>query len=256
MYKDQVFVINLKKSTTRREEIQEEFHSKGVNFTFFDAIDGRETNHFIYDDYNYPKRLWLTSGKPPSPGELGCYASHYLLWLKCIELNQPIIVCEDDIQLNDNAESIIQTTFERIHEFGFLRLEPLVDFRPSESHVIEANIDCQIRLMKNNFGGARSYAISPAAASKLIKHAWCFPVDCFIGAHYLHHQFSYQLSPTLITEELGIHETTIQNNAEPELNRTPIYRKITREIYTLYKKIRLNMRYQNELKKMDLKIND
>ncbi|WP_025452269.1 glycosyltransferase family 25 protein, partial [Helicobacter pylori] len=32
-----------------------------------------------------------------SLGELGCYASHYSLWQKCIELNEAICILEDDI---------------------------------------------------------------------------------------------------------------------------------------------------------------
>ena len=36
-----------------------------------------------------------------TPGELGCFASHYLLWEKCLELNEPIVVIEDDAQLEE-----------------------------------------------------------------------------------------------------------------------------------------------------------
>lgn len=245
MLKNHIFVINLKKSTDRREKIQEEFHSKGIDFTFFDAVDGRESNHFLYDDYELTKRLWLTSGKYPSPGELGCYASHYLLWLKCIELNHPIIICEDDIELNENANEIIDVVFKRITHYGFLRLESLIDEDESESSLIDNSDGYSIKLIKNNCGGLRSYAISPLAAAKLIKHRWCLPVDCFVGANYLHGQFSYQLSPTLVIEH-GKYESTIQ--IKDDKNKTPLYRKPSRELYTLYKRIRLYLDYHNKLK--------
>lgn len=32
-----------------------------------------------------------------SPGVKGCFYSHYLLWRKCVELNEPILIFEDDI---------------------------------------------------------------------------------------------------------------------------------------------------------------
>lgn len=32
-----------------------------------------------------------------SPGEMGCFDSHYRLWQKCVELNEPIMVFEDDV---------------------------------------------------------------------------------------------------------------------------------------------------------------
>lgn len=247
MLKNHIFVINLKKSTDRREKIKEEFRTKGIDFTFFDAIDGRESPHFIYDDYDLKKRLWLTSGKYPLLGELGCYASHYLLWLKCIELNHPIIICEDDIELNENANEIIKTAFKQVKEYGFLRLESLMNESENESYLVSTKDGYSIRLIKNNSDGFRSYAINPQAAAKLIKHRWCLPVDCFVGANYLHGQFSYQLSPTLVIEH-GKYESTIQ--IEDDKNKTPLYRKPSRELYTLYKKIRLYLNYKIKLKSL------
>lgn len=38
-------------------------------------------------------------GKHLQPGEQGCFYSHYRLWQKCVELNEPIIIWEDDIVL-------------------------------------------------------------------------------------------------------------------------------------------------------------
>jgi GR25 family glycosyltransferase involved in LPS biosynthesis len=40
------------------------------------------------------------NGKISSPGVKGCFLSHYGLWQKCAELNEPIIIWEDDIVLS------------------------------------------------------------------------------------------------------------------------------------------------------------
>lgn len=37
--------------------------------------------------------------KMQSPGVKGCFYSHFRLWKKCVELNEPIIIWEDDIVL-------------------------------------------------------------------------------------------------------------------------------------------------------------
>jgi glycosyl transferase family 25 len=37
--------------------------------------------------------------KACTPGVKGCFYSHYRLWQKCVELNEPIIIWEDDIVL-------------------------------------------------------------------------------------------------------------------------------------------------------------
>ncbi|HDZ9284767.1 TPA: glycosyltransferase family 25 protein, partial [Vibrio cholerae] len=91
-----IYVISLKNSLDRRASIEQQMTSHGLKFEFFDAIDGRiDPPHPLFANYDYTKRLWLTSGKMPMRGELGCYASHYLLWQKCVELNAPIVVLED-----------------------------------------------------------------------------------------------------------------------------------------------------------------
>jgi GR25 family glycosyltransferase involved in LPS biosynthesis len=41
----------------------------------------------------------VPSQKGNSPGVKGCFYSHYRLWQKCVELNEPIIIWEDDIVL-------------------------------------------------------------------------------------------------------------------------------------------------------------
>ncbi|WP_017006488.1 glycosyltransferase family 25 protein, partial [Enterovibrio norvegicus] len=119
-----VLVISLLRSQDRRLYIQNQLDSKGIDFEFLDAVDGYASPpHFLLEDYDYFKRLWMTSGKMPSKGELGCYGSHYLAWAKCIALNEPVIVIEDDIELIDNPSEILSLVNEKIGQYGFLRLE-------------------------------------------------------------------------------------------------------------------------------------
>ncbi|WP_407333215.1 glycosyltransferase family 25 protein [Enterovibrio sp. 27052020O] len=235
-----VFVVSLKRCTDRREKIAKEMAEKQIAFSFFDAVDGHESTPTLAEDYDYRKRLWLTSGKMPSKGELGCYASHYQLWLKCIELNQPIVVCEDDIELHHKAAEIIKVALEDVNRFGFLRLEAIES--GGEFTEVERNGEYQINLMKDNYGGTRAYAISPSAAVRLVKHRWCLPVDCFIGLSYLHGVHSYQLTPCLVATHFD-DASTIQliDGA-----KTPLYRKLTRELYTAYKKAMIDIVYRKK----------
>ncbi|CZF80161.1 Lipooligosaccharide biosynthesis protein lex-1 [Grimontia celer] len=242
-----VFVISLKRSVERREKISEEMAQKSISFAFFDAVDGHQGPPDLAADYDYSKRLWLTSGYMPSKGELGCYASHYALWIKCLEMGEPIVVCEDDITLSDDALSVLSLALEKVSDYGFLRLE---DIEPGgERTSVEKSESSTVYLMKDNYGGLRSYAISPKAAMRLVKHRWCFPVDCFVGANYIHGQFSYQLTPLLV-ESHGNYDSTIQEPNVPRKSRTPIYRKLSRELYTLYKKISLALMYRKKLKEL------
>lgn len=41
-----------------------------------------------------------------SPGEMGCFDSHYRLWKKCIEIAEPIMIFEDDVLFSRPYETV------------------------------------------------------------------------------------------------------------------------------------------------------
>ncbi|CAM2826484.1 glycosyltransferase family 25 protein [Vibrio neptunius] len=239
-----IFVISLKRSPERRDYIKKQLDQLDIDFEFFDAVDGRaEPPHKLFENYNYFKRLWLTSGRMPSKGELGVYGSHYLLWKKSIELDEPIIVFEDDAAILPSFPSSLKVVDEKVEHYGFLRLEPKTD--KGVLCLKEEGDNFSISFMTNNFGGLRCYAISPRAAKKLVSKSerWCMPVDNYVGSLYLHDMPSYILSPAVV-ENPQEFATTIQLGEE---SKAMWYRKPTRELYSLYRKIVLriyNRKYQ------------
>ncbi|BEG56598.1 hypothetical protein NHP21005_02860 [Helicobacter sp. NHP21005] len=104
-----------------------------LEFHLFNAIDKR--SHYFRKDLGYSGLIensysleWLKEsewfrgmhGRELLPEELGCYASHYMLWLKCIELNCPIVILEDDVMLKSNFyESLVHCVQS---PFDFVRL--------------------------------------------------------------------------------------------------------------------------------------
>ncbi|MCC2524579.1 glycosyltransferase family 25 protein [Vibrio coralliilyticus] len=239
-----VFVISLQRSPERREYIKKQLDQLNIDFEFFDAVDGRaEPPHKLFENYNYAKRLWLTSGRMPSKGELGCYGSHYLLWQMCVELNTPLLIIEDDSEVQSIIQDLYHVIEREVLKYGFLRLEPKTN--KCTLYLKEKNDGYSIHFMSNNFGGTRAYAIAPMAAKKLLAHSgrWCMPVDNYIGSIYLHNMPSYLLTPCIVEnpEEFG---TTIQLGEE---TKAKWYRKPTRELYSLYRKLILriyNRKYQ------------
>lgn len=231
-----VVVISLKRSPERREYIKKQLDDLNIEFEFFDAVDGRvEPPHPIFENYDYAKRLWLTNGRMPSKGEMGCYASHYLIWEECVNSNRSILVIEDDVTLSPELGHHISTIESELEEFGFLRLES--EHRKCQLLGKKETEEYQIFFMTNNFGGTISYAIHPSAARKLLSCGgkWCLPVDNYIGSAYLHKMPSYLFKPVLVSNPDDF-ETTIQLGEE---SRPPYYRKLTRELYALYRKYRM-----------------
>lgn len=229
-----IHVISMLRSQERRQRMSEQMASHGIDFEFFDAVDG-QYDHPLFGDYDYKKCLWLTSGKMPTRGEIGCYASHYMLWIKCLENNESIIVLEDDCIILDTFKKHFKDIGALVNKYGFIRLQEAI--RGKVFPMINEQ-DYSVSLMEDNFGGAVGYAISPSAAAKLIKHRWSLPVDCFIGLSYLHCMKSFVFYPALVAPDYGS-PTTVQLGA----GKAKWYRKPTREIYSLYKKIRIKLTY-------------
>lgn len=62
----------------------------------------------------------------PTRGEMGCYASHYLLWMHSVAINQSIVVLEDDAILLPSFKKTINMIADDVNKFGFIRLEPVI----------------------------------------------------------------------------------------------------------------------------------
>lgn len=106
----------------------------------------------------------IEGGKMCRAGVLGCFYSHYRLWEKCLDLNQPIFIFEDDVifkrpYIPVNFDSILivalgkdlyKTSYAGIYE----NPPPVV----SVSH-----------FPRTSMPGAVGYGITPGAAKKLLK---------------------------------------------------------------------------------------
>ena len=87
-----IFVISLKRSQDRRVEFDKNNSKYIGKYTFYDAIDGKTINS---NELN--GNIFTKGSKNYSNGAIGCALSHLQLWEKCISLNKPIIVMEDDV---------------------------------------------------------------------------------------------------------------------------------------------------------------
>ena len=75
-----------------------------LEYERFDAVDGSKLTYqqlkkLGYDtDSNWIDPIHSTH---LTSGEVGCFLSHYNLWKKCIELNVPLCILEDDAVVPD-----------------------------------------------------------------------------------------------------------------------------------------------------------
>ena len=101
--------------------------------------------------------------KASSPGVKGCFDSHYRLWKKCVELDEPIIIWEDDI--------IITREFKPVEWDDVLIValgHPTKSIRWMELLENPTGVPKSIDYKSPSMPGCCGYAIKPHAAKKLI----------------------------------------------------------------------------------------
>lgn len=59
---------------------------------------GRKHHPWTFKGPNKPLPEWFKE-KQSTPGIIGCFDSQYRLWQKCVELNEPIMIFEDDAHI-------------------------------------------------------------------------------------------------------------------------------------------------------------
>lgn len=85
----------------------------GIDLEYFDGVYGIEGNDVFtkHGVKKFPKFI-----KKELPGRIGCAASHYLLWKRCLELNEPLLILEQDgyqirplpLDIEDNFTEVIK----------------------------------------------------------------------------------------------------------------------------------------------------
>lgn len=193
-----IFVINLKRSTTRKTLMENQLAPLGVEYEFLEAIDGENleqkwitqaTTSNLYKQINGLYGFY-------SSNEIACYASHYTAWQKCIELNQPIIILEDDIIITDKFKSSLNLIEKFTRKLDYIRLMVLEKHQPKK--IILENL----WLYTHCPSGTQGYAITPAGAQKFINHSKKFysPVDMYMDKWYVHGLRAYCINPEVIAE--------------------------------------------------------
>ncbi|XP_077590628.1 procollagen galactosyltransferase 1 [Stigmatopora nigra] len=99
---DEVFMINLRRRSDRRERMLRALHQQEIDCKVTEAVDGKALNmsdiqamgiHMLAG-YSDPYH-----GRPLTKGELGCFLSHYNIWKEIVERGLPTsLVIEDDLR--------------------------------------------------------------------------------------------------------------------------------------------------------------
>ncbi len=243
-----VYVINLATSTERWARTSARLQELGIPHERFDAVDGRKAPHALFERYDDKQREKYRR-KALSPAELGCYSSHYLLWVFCIDNNKPIIVMEDDVIVDSSLNEALKIADEWIQSIQYLRLAgTILKNKPYKKIRKIGSFDLVDHIKGPS--GALCYVISPSAAKAFIKHSytWVIAVDDYMDHYWWHGVDCYSLMPFPIT--YGDNSSDIPRLSK---DKWTILKKARKEVYNLFEYIsRIWYRFKRtEVKKVN-----
>jgi glycosyl transferase family 25 len=135
-----------------------------------------------------------------APGVKGCFYSHYRLWKKCVELNEPILIFEDDIVL---TRSFADVYWRDVLVVAIGHPTKSVRFMDNLINPVTRTEAQEYRL--SSMPGCCGYAIKPHAAKKLLtiyEHTY-LPADNAINRNELTIQIHSHLMGIALTKKDG-----------------------------------------------------
>ncbi len=198
----EIFIINLASSTARKANITGQLADLGLAFTLFPAVDGRKEEHPLFRRYDNELNQHYR-GQALSKGQLGCYASHYLLWQKCVDLNRPLVVLEDDVLLYPEPFLEFLNNIDTLrHRFDCIRLfknkrKAFASRRVSGLNTVE------IHEFNKGHLSTTGYFLTPNGAKKLLQHSehWYMPVDLYMDRYWVNGVECYGTVPACVTND-------------------------------------------------------
>jgi glycosyl transferase family 25 len=179
-------LISLKRSENRRKQAVEALATKPhLQWEILEGIDGLQLQ-YTPSEYREAKVSRLL-GFSLTPSEIGCFLSHRLAWIKCVEKDYDTLILEDDFAFKPHFEQAITTLYAQYPSWDIARLQGLVATPDSP---LASGPNYQIVTNNEDPLGATAYIIKPAAAKKLIAYSSEIfePLD-----HFLEHQKIHKL---------------------------------------------------------------
>ena len=196
-----IYVIALKDSTERRQIMTERLSELGLEFTFIDAVIGRNLSEHDISEVTTPHRQQHLPA-PLSKGAIGGALSHLETWKKIAAGDAPMaLILEDDAILTPDLIPTLKRLQKLVGKLDIVNLHfrggrPLIDVAQlSEKH--------RLTSCRYNSIGAESYVISREAADHLAARylPMIFEVDLFLNRWWEHGLHILTVNPPVARED-------------------------------------------------------
>jgi len=206
------FIIHLSKiesSLTTALNLKSQLEEFNMSVELFEGTYGNDAVKMMEDEDRKVHHLGIKGSIDPndeginkmmSPGVKGCFYRHYRLWQKCVELNEPIIIWEDDIVL---SRPFLKIDWQDVLVVALGHQQK----SPRYMHLLESpSGDPRPEIYKqSSMPGCCGYAIKPHAAKKLLdiyKNTF-LPADNAINVHHLKIEIHSHVMGIALTKKDG-----------------------------------------------------
>ncbi|MCF7742868.1 glycosyltransferase family 25 protein [Aeromonas veronii] len=210
-----VFIISLTRSADRRAMVERQMSHLGIDFEFFDAVDGKSlpSDRLAKVDFNLARE---TCGHDLSLGEVGCAMSHINIYEVMVERNIPrCVILEDDIYVHMHFKAIVnEVTNKNSSDIVFLH-HGKAKHLPIYSSLPEGyRLAKYLTPSKNSQRGIIStggYILTLAGAHKLLKIAYPIrmPADYLTGRLQWNKLSAAGVEPCCL--DVGLFQSTIDD---------------------------------------------
>lgn len=206
-----VFVINLKHSADRRALMQERLSPLGVEFSFFDAVNGRDLDIETLPAYDKWRRRMLF-GHDLTKGEIGCLLSHLGIYREILKRNlEQAIVFEDDVVLSPDFANVVRELLNMPVKWDLVRF--LDSNKLFEKSRAVGPVFGRFELIRPAIvvGGGHAYLITREGARLLLQRTerYVVPIDTYHGYVWKTGLEVFSVRPSVAGQDKRI-ESTIE----------------------------------------------
>jgi len=234
-----VFVISLPGATNRRSSSTGQLQKANIEFEFFDAHTGEQALANGYAG-NIDESCWLlNTGRGSTPAEIGCFSSHRALWARCVEMDEPLMIMEDDFDLSDRFAEAVREAELAIDSFEFIRLQAE---RRARKRMVQPCGDMKLVRYTKAPHSLMCYALAPRLARTLVDRTETMdaPIDIVIKKYWEFEHALYGLMPYSVDESHLSPDSCIPNRSKTKKNLVTGIRRVTTKMSWHVRRIRFN----------------
>lgn len=235
----EIVIINLARSKDRWTSISSQLEALSASHASVHreaGIDGQTGDVEIFLSKVSQIRAKLKKGRVLTKTQIGCFASHYNVWQRCVKNGKPLIVLEDDAKINiGGLQKFIEGVEGLPSCYKCIRLSSNETKNAKQKKVGQFEDILIVRYTKAHMT-AVGYYLTPKGAQDFIRKSerWSLPVDLFMGEFWRHNVDCYGVIPAILEPKKDMVSTRSPQNRNPR----NIFFKFTKSMYSFYRSIR------------------